>query len=260
MQQNQFGNNQPNFMSKQNPQPMSGISYRSAQIPLRPMFNPTEPQRRNYFQPVVQNPKSDFVIEKVHNTEHALLDADFSEQAHSYASSSTSPSYADNSSNANADALSRIELQNNDTSPIETQIVDADIDQLSMVANNRTEVPQDETQTVHTSLENPTLEIPMCENTINTCNNQIFIEIVHHSPQKPITKQIFPNKRRTYVQISQNNFDSDIISFFKDQIDPNVTYGIYLSQSSLIPKITAILQTVFKSSSLKLKFFKEKIV
>lgn len=92
MQQNHFRNNQSNFTPKQNPQPMSGISYRSAQIPLRPMFN----QNRNYFEPVVQNPNSNFIIEEVHNTEHAHLGVDFSEQAYSEAALSASPTHTDN--------------------------------------------------------------------------------------------------------------------------------------------------------------------
>lgn len=131
MQQNPFRNNQPNFSPKQNPQPMSGISYRSAGIQLRPMFNPTEPQSRNYFQPVVQNSNSNFIIEEVHNTEHALLDSDFSEQAYKDAALSTSPSHVDNATGVTT--ANHIELLN------DSQYYSNEFDVMQPVSNDENE-------------------------------------------------------------------------------------------------------------------------
>lgn len=104
--QRPFVNNRSNSY-RQNPQPMSGLSYRSAQIPLRPSINPNGPQNNNYFQPVVQNANNDFIIEEVHNTEQERLDVDYAEQTYGIGTL-LSPTHGDSAPAENSNYMEQI--------------------------------------------------------------------------------------------------------------------------------------------------------
>jgi hypothetical protein len=197
--------------------------------------------------------------------------------------------------NTNADALSRIELQNNEINqsksnhkekgPLSMLVNHSDISEsdsdsednlpLATLARNLS-LPESSTSdeddlplamlaaqpqaataqsTVHSQLESPVLEIPITEKQINTFDNQLFLNFVYHSPTKPKLIKIFSNKNRILAQINKNNIQKDIIKLFKEYIKPNVKYGIF-TPDEFIPAITSILQNIFKNSAYNLIFCK----
>lgn len=182
--------------------------------------------------------------------------------------------------NTNADALSRVEIHNNDTespknqdtpeSPNNPGSISSDtLDNLLSIMGNTSSIPDipdleqleipNDDDTVHTNLEQPILNIPISETSLNTQKSQIIIQFVLHSPNEPKIKEIFPGKNRISAQIGINNLRDDIINFFKHYIRPDIRHGIYLSDFKYIPDVTKILQEVFKNSAYDLTFCKIKL-
>lgn len=174
--------------------------------------------------------------------------------------------------NTNADALSRVVINNSETDtipddkpPTTPEILD---DLMSMIGNV-SEAPDlntlnpepinDNNDTVHTSQEQPVLEIPIAEKAINTHKNQIDIHFVLHSPSKPNIKEIFTGKNRITAQIGLNSFRDDVIELFKHYIRPDIKHGVWLSDFQHLSELTRILQETFKSSAYDLIFCKEKL-
>ena len=89
---------------------------------------------------------------------------------------------------------------------------------------------QSDNETIHSNHDgNTTTNIPISETPINYAKNQIIISSVPHSPSKPKIIKIF-DKTRLVVQLSENNFDTDIINFIKEFIVPKLKYGLYFEQ------------------------------
>lgn len=179
-------------------------------------------------------------------------------------------SYQSGKSNAIADSLSRIELQNNDTNNTDTPpTIDSNDEEiadrnLSMIVNQSdlpqlTDLDDLDNDTIHTAEENPVLEIPFSEKAINLFDNQLFIEFVHHSPSTPKTLEIFTGKKRILAQISEFNIETEVINLFKEFIKPNIKYGIYLSEPKFMPILSNTLRTTFKNSAYKLFYCKSKL-
>ncbi|CAG9814085.1 unnamed protein product [Phaedon cochleariae] len=86
----------------------------------------------------------------------------------------------------------------------------------TQISNNHVENDNDEDQTVHSNNEqNPVFEIPIMGTAVNNGLNQIIISSVLHSPWKPKIRILFGKKKRTFLQLSQNNFEKDTIGFKK---------------------------------------------
>lgn len=110
----------------------------------------------------------------------------------------------------------------------------------------------DDGATVHTSHENPILEMPITDRCLNSFDHQIKINFVLHSPARPKTQQIFSNKKRLYAQVSTSNLESDVIHLFKNYVDPKHTHAIHFSNEQHVPLITEILRKTFKNNAFKL--------
>lgn len=171
-------------------------------------------------------------------------------------------SYKKGNANTNADALSRVQININETA---NSLHEVGNDNLSMIGN-ASEFPRindiivrEGTETIHTNYENPVLEIPIVEKPVNIYKNQLEIKFVLHSPHNPVTKEVHPGKNRTTAQISLNNFKEDTINLFKHHVRPNIQYGIWLTDFKYIPEITTTLQQVFKNSAYNLIICKEKL-
>lgn len=172
--------------------------------------------------------------------------------------------YKSGKSNSNADALSRVQICNNE---LENMSLSCDEDDLPLsMFVNQSKIPAEETvdniecsSTIHTELENPILEIPISDQQINTFDNQLFIDFVLHSPTETRTIEVFPGKKRMIVQINKNNVKEYIIQLFQEHIKPNIKYGIFVSDTQSIPEITSILQRIYKHSAFKLIFCKSKV-
>lgn len=171
-------------------------------------------------------------------------------------------------SNTNADALSRVVINNNETthSDDNKSISEMFDDLLSIIGNvseipdlNDLELDQLQEDTIHTNQEQPILEIPIAEKPVNTHKNQIFIQFVLHSPSKVNIKEIFPGKNRIMAQIGLNNFTEDVINLFKHFIRPDIQHAVWLSDFKHLPDFTKALQTFFKNSAFDLVFCKQNL-
>lgn len=180
--------------------------------------------------------------------------------------------YKQGKSNTNADALSRAIINNNETESITFTDEDARyspelLDDTLSLMGNISETPdirsldagKQQCETVHTSLEEPILEIPIVEKSVNSHKNQICVHFVLHTPNKVSIKEIFPGKNRILAQISLNNLQNDTINLFKHFIRSDVQYGVWLSEFKYIPDITKVLQETFRNSAYNLVFCKQKL-
>nr|CAI5858683.1 unnamed protein product [Callosobruchus analis] len=120
---------------------------------------------------------------------------------------------------------------------------------------------ENDLETVHSNLDqDTTLTIPIAEYAVNQDSNQLIIDMVKHSPAPPKITILFENKQRTQVQFSEANFHNDVFNFIRDYVAPDVTYHIYFEKPGIYEKFSAVLQTMFRSNSLKFKMCKIKLV
>nr|CAH7759100.1 unnamed protein product [Callosobruchus chinensis] len=116
--------------------------------------------------------------------------------------------------------------------------------------------PETDGMTVHTSTENPVLEIPFTENVINRYLNQIVVtQKASHNYHIVRSKPLKHNNRLT-LHLS-NNIEEEIVKFFKDYVDPKKTYCIFIKESeisNLSIEISKILPRYFKNNSYTICF------
>nr|CAH7729553.1 unnamed protein product [Callosobruchus chinensis] len=118
-----------------------------------------------------------------------------------------------------------------------------------------------ELETVHSNLDqDTTLTIPIVEYAVNQGSSQLIIDTVKHSPAPPKITILFENKQRIQVEFSEANFDNDVFNFTRDYIAPDVIYHIYFEKPDIYEKFSVVLQTMFRSNSLKFKMCKIKLV
>lgn len=149
--------------------------------------------------------------------------------------------YKQGKHNTNADALSRIEINNEDTSSI---------------AVNPSEKPPSlagsTTATAHTSAEHPILEIPISDDPLNKFNRQIYFVIVGDIKKRPTVTKPFDTHTRTTIQLSENNLEDDVVNAIKEFVNPKVKTGIIIHPPLAMYKIIPIIQDKFKSSAMNL--------
>ena len=175
--------------------------------------------------------------------------------------------------NQNADALSRIEIhfnETNDNSNIdftdkEIENVINEIEQYAVTNENindddinsiianideqshmNIDIDDEDDQTQHSNTEYPNLEIPIAIQELNKAQNQIEIQLVNHSPNKPKIIKPFPNKQRIIAQISKNNTEHEIVQFVKEYCVPKVTYHLYFLPQEFYEEFCRIVQRNFK--------------
>lgn len=174
----------------------------------------------------------------------------------------------------NADALSRIKIDKNnieingiedDLDSIANQITTEELDDcLNLLnANNQTETPstsqndniidfETDDITVHSTLENPILELPITERSLNSAALQIIFKT---TPNYKVTKsKIFGDKLRFRVSINQ--IENDFIKFIKEFIQPKKAYTLYFASQELEKPLIRILQEKFDYKSYDLKISK----
>lgn len=143
--------------------------------------------------------------------------------------------------NTNADALSRIEINNEDTNSI---------------AVNPSERPPSlagsTTVTAHTSVEHPILEIPISDDPLNKFNRQICFVVVGDIKKRPTVTKPFETHTRTTIQISESNLEDDVVSAVKEYVNPKVKTGLIINPRLAMYQIIPIIQDKFKSSAMNL--------
>lgn len=100
--------------------------------------------------------------------------------------------------NTNADALSRIEIHTKEAMPLIEEI-----DELNSLMGNPSETilgkPDSSTETVHISVENPILEIPITDEPLNKFNRQTCFTIVSDVKKRPVVTRPFDTHTRTSI-------------------------------------------------------------
>lgn len=88
------------------------------------------------------------------------------------------------------------------------------------------EEQDDDGATIHTSNENPILDLPITKRCLNCFNHQLKIYLVLSSPARPKTIQLIPDKERLYTKISTSKSKIDVIELYKNY-DPKFTTNLF---------------------------------
>lgn len=156
--------------------------------------------------------------------------------------------YKKGSLNTNADALSRVEILNNNEetdypnstemakimdevmqklTPDTKSLLENDVQSLAVCCDSENE--DDLKGTVHSNaLGNAIVAIPIKDEPINSCTQQIIINIAKLPVEKPVKiVELFGNKKRIICYFSQTNFETEVVNFVKEFIVPKIKYGVY---------------------------------
>lgn len=148
--------------------------------------------------------------------------------------------------NTNADALSRVEIHNDDVD--------------SIIANASDTTPSIEeltpAETIHSSIENPIINIPITDHPINKFNKQLILRIVPKSTGKPTITKPFHNHTRVEVEITEENLQDDTIAAVTPLLNVKVQIAIMVIPANKMNSIATIIQNTFQNSSLNLIFSK----
>lgn len=202
--------------------------------------------------------------------------------------------YKKGKSNTNADALSRIEIHNEELDSIVVNISSSSSehsestvtapDSRPLISSSSTDTapsrrplssptpncdPNDDLQndsqprvdvgTVHTAVENPLLEIPITEDPLNKYQRQLCLTVVRSIKRRPVVTKPFDTHLRISVQISESQLEEDIINTMKEYVKPNVKTALLITPPEALYSIVPILQRNFKNSSMDLVITKTEI-
>ncbi|KAJ8910639.1 hypothetical protein NQ315_012507 [Exocentrus adspersus] len=125
---------------------------------------------------------------------------------------------------------------------------------IKIISNIQLKPPVHDTdsQTQHTSLEEPTLTIPISEKCINSFKNQIILDTSDDSVAPSIQRHSVFDKLRLYVVIPTREFQTHLINFIKAFLKPKTTYGILFKNPNVIPNVCRIIKETFQNNSYKL--------
>lgn len=149
--------------------------------------------------------------------------------------------YKQGKCNLNADALSRVEIHNEETSSLAVN-----------PSEKRTSETNSSTDTAHTSTENPILEVPISDEPLNKFSRQISFVVVGDIKKRPTVSKPFETHTRTTIQLSESNLEQDVINAVKEYINPKVKTGILIQPTLAMYSIIPIIQSNFKNSSMNL--------
>lgn len=157
--------------------------------------------------------------------------------------------------NKNADALSRVEIHNDETSSVIANASDDDPDpQELLVADDA------HSATRHTSHEHPILEIPISSEPLNKFSRQIIIHIVNHPPRtRPTVTKPFENFLKTYIEIDEASLATDVVHTIKEYVNPRIRTAVLVQPVERMLEIVPIIQDTFKNSSMNLVMVKSEI-
>lgn len=136
---------------------------------------------------------------------------------------------------------------------------DKSIKRINVISNiqirppTKNQIDNTDNDTLHSAAENPILDLPITENCINNYANQVIFIQGFKEHHHVIKSKPFETKHRYAVHLS-NNFQQEIIKFFKEYVNPRQLYCLYIKKSDieLADKISVILSNTFKNHSYKL--------
>lgn len=150
--------------------------------------------------------------------------------------------YKTGKANTNADALSRIEIYN---------------EEASSLCVNPSELPpslgnNSDTDTVHTDQEQPILEIPITDDPLNRFHRQLCLTIVGDMKKRTTVTKPFDTHTRISAQLSESNLEEDVVNVIKEYVNPKVKTALLITPPLGMYKIVPILQEKFKNSAMSL--------
>lgn len=115
--------------------------------------------------------------------------------------------------------------------------------------------PQASNETIHSSTENPILDIPISENAINTFKNQLIITASKDTTRTHV-KLTKPFGIKTRYQITfpnrhKDSFEKEVVKTFKEYVKPKTLHGMLIDEQ-ILQEIIPMLQRHFQHSAFKL--------
>lgn len=150
--------------------------------------------------------------------------------------------------NTNADALSRVEIHNEEISSIAVN-----------PTNKEPSLSGSSTATVHTNSENPILEIPITDDPLNKFHRQIRLSIVGDIKRRPVITKPFDTHTRISIQLSESNLENDLVNAIKEYVNPKVKTALLITPPLALYTIIPILQDKFRSSAMNLVLAKTEV-
>lgn len=162
--------------------------------------------------------------------------------------------------NTNADALSRLELHNEEVSSIAVNPSEQNLPADDSRTITASEAANDSnTLTVHTDGENPILEVPITEQPLNKFTKQLVFTIVGDIKGRPTVTKPFETHTRTAVQLSESNLEEDVINAIKEYVHPKIKTGLLINPPLAMYKVIPIIQKTFKYSAMNLVLAKNEL-
>lgn len=162
--------------------------------------------------------------------------------------------YKKGKENCVADALSRVEIHNQDTDDTcsmipniyETpEITQEDIDQVIAEFQDPVLETEETIATVHSTNDDNGKCIPISERPVNVFMNRIILnsgEIYKRRISRPF------NRNTHFVTISKNSVEKNLTDFIRDCFQPNLVYGVYFIDNTLRKPFLDLFKTVFNYS------------
>lgn len=150
------------------------------------------------------------------------------------------------------------EMSNSEIDECLRHLVKDELDQISNIATCGDNEEDIETQ--HSAEEYPTVSVPISEAPINYGQNQIVFSKVFNDPSPPVIQQLFKTKQRFLVQLSQNNFENDVLKFIKEYIVPKVTYYLLFEDEQQYKDFCETVRKFFKYPSYSFKRCETKLI
>lgn len=153
--------------------------------------------------------------------------------------------------NTNADALSRVQINNEE---VESLLRECGID-----LSTRPEPPGSSTATIHTSTEDPILEIPITDEPLNKFHRQICLTIVGDIKRRTTVTKPFDTHTRTHIQISESTLEQDVVNAIKEYVNPKIKTALKITPPLGMYSVIPILQRNFRNSSMNLVLAKTEL-
>lgn len=167
--------------------------------------------------------------------------------------------YKKGKANTNADALSRIEINNENMSLLVNHSeINTSSSSSTISAPDHNPIPSSSaTATAHTSAENPTLEIPISTDPLNKFKKQIVLNIINHPPRtRPTVTQPFEGHIKTSIDLFDQRLESSLSKTIQNHVDPNTRTALLINPENKIYTIIPIIQRIFGSSAMNLVLVK----
>ena len=107
------------------------------------------------------------------------------------------------------------------------------------------------------------LSIPTKLGAVNHGTNQIIFKITRTLARKPKIEKLFVTKTRILCEISEINFESEVIRFVQEYVRPKTKYYIFFQNDpadETFNKFSTVLSTTFKESEILMEHYKLMLV